>query len=168
LEENEMASVSNRAYPWRESEQVGPITTVIATNAQLRAGTVSGSVLTYKGYTVMEGFRTSGSVLSGSVLVFDATNANCVSGATTDLPTGPIGVALAGVAANGLVTVITHGVTPKICIGSGAITAGQTVGGAGLSGSNCIAPTTTGGKIVGIAIANIATAATGAIFVLPR
>ena len=178
-----MASVSNRSYPWRESQQIGPIGIVGATyvtgsttvsgstvqgELQSRAGSISGSFLTYKGYTLMEGFRTSGSVLSGSILRWDATNDNCVSGASSDLPTGVIGVALEAAAANGLVRVITHGVTPKICIASGAITAGDMLGAAGLSGSNCVGPATAVGTVIGFAIADIATAATGSIFVSPR
>lgn len=179
-----MASVPNRAYPFRESSQVGPITNVIATNvtgstyvsgstiqgslAQIRASSPSGSAIVHKGYVTVEGFVTSGSVLTGSVLVIDATNDNCVSGSTSDLPTGIIGVAERAVAAGGSVSVIVYGITPKILIASGSITAGNTVGSAGLSGSNCIAANTTAGKILGVAIADIATAQTGSIFISPR
>ncbi len=93
--------------------------TIAGTLGKFSASVISGSALTYQGYTAIEGYVTSNAVISGSVMVWDTVIDNRVSGSTGDLTVAPIGVAAGTFAKDAVVTIITSGVTPKMCIASG-------------------------------------------------
>lgn len=139
--------------------------TLYAGTAGLRAATYSGSALALRGVTILEGFKVTGSVTAGDVLVISSNSDDYLSGSKQNLPTTIVGVAAEDAANNAAVRVIVGGVTTLYA--SGAITRGELVGSAGLSGSNYVAVTTDVATILGRALASAATNASVRVLIQP-
>ncbi len=163
-----MASVSNRPFAQAEYRQINTVnvtattltgssivsgSSILGASGKFTAATYSSSAIYMKGCQILEGFKVTGSVSAGDILVVSDTSADYLSGSKQNLPTTVVGVAAEAASNDTAVKVITQGVVTLYQSGSTNIGLGELVG-AALSGSNSqyIVAATAVGTILGKAL----------------
>lgn len=147
-----MASIPNLAYTWRKAQHI-LVTTVTTTNltgsyGSFTASTQSGSALSVKGFTIISGFTSTGSVSVGNIVVVSPEGNNKVTTGSANTQT-PLGIAVIAGSGGSLIDIAVGGVWTFIS--SGSITRGQPVG-INAQGLTRVEFNNTGSQILGIAL----------------